>query len=123
MEDCLVITNSVELLRLYASCIVYAVSDGNYCTIFQNDGESHFVTLQLGQLEKLIAQQMRHDADRFIRIGKCLIVNRDYIYYIHLSKQVLELLAPSGKKYSITASRDALRQLKELIENKITCKK
>ena len=53
----------------------------------------------------------------FIRIGKQLIINRRYIYYINLPKQQLILSDNSSNKYTVTPSREALKQLNELVES------
>lgn len=67
-------------------------SDGNYSTLVQSDGEVRLLTYQLGQIERMIANQLNGEEDTFIRIGKCLIINRHYIYYINVSKQQLMII-------------------------------
>ena len=52
----------------------------------------------------------------FIRIGKSLIINRNYIYYINIPKQQLVLSDARTVSHRVSASKDALRQLKELVE-------
>ena len=74
MDEHIVISTSADLLRIAAAELVYAEADGNYTTLMLTDGERRVVTMQLGQLEKLIASQMPQAAQRFARIGKSLIV-------------------------------------------------
>jgi DNA-binding LytR/AlgR family response regulator len=74
------------------------------------------VSYQLGQIEKMIASQLGRDADIFVRIGKSLIINRLYIYYIDITKQRLILSDLKSISHTVSASKEALKQLKELIE-------
>ena len=52
----------------------------------------------------------------FIRIGKSLIINRSYIYYINVPKQKLILSDIATFNHTVAASKEALKQLKELLE-------
>lgn len=119
MDEHIVISTSADLLRIAAAELVYAEADGNYTTLMLTDGERRVVTLQLGQMEKLIASQMPQAAQGFVRIGKSLIVKLDSVRYIHPSRGVLELANSTGQKHELSASRDALRLLKEMIERNL----
>ena len=77
------------------------------------------LSYQLGQIEKMISSQLGSDGNIFIRIGKSLIINRSYIYYINISKQKLTLSDIASFNHTVTASKEALKQLKELIEKDI----
>lgn len=74
------------------------------------------VSYQLGQIEKLISSQLGSKGAVFIRIGKSLIINRSYIYYINIPKQKLILSDVNTFNHTVTASKEALKQLKELLE-------
>ena len=116
MGKYIVISTTVDLVRIAPESVVYISSDGNYSTLIQTDGLSRILTVQLGQLEALIAKQLGTDGNVFIRIGKSLIINRNYIYYINIPKQQLVLSDARTVSHRVTASKDALRQLKELVE-------
>lgn len=113
----LIISTANDLLRVSVRQILYIQSDGNYCTLFQTGGEMRMITYQLGQVEKMIAAQLPDAANTFVRIGRSLIINLSYVYYIHLTKQQLILCDNYQNKYTLTASRDALLQLKSLFED------
>ena len=119
MGNFLMISTSVDLVRIAYNRIVYIAADGNYSNIVQANGETVLVTFQLGQIEKMIANQIGRESNVFIRIGKSLIVNRDFINYIHVTKQQLVLSDSLMVKHSVSASHDALKQLKEVIENEL----
>lgn len=116
MRKQLVISTSTELVRIAPDHVVYISSDGNYSTLVQTDGGTRILTHQLGQLEKLISNQLGKESSLFIRIGKSLIINRSFIYYINIAKQKLTLSNVERFDYTVTASKEALKQLKELIE-------
>ena len=103
-------------MRAASEDIVFISSDGNYSSFVFTYGESRVVTMQLGQVEQLVAKPLTHSGADFIRIGKSLIINRNFISYINLSKQQLVLSDGHSTSHSLTASRDALKKLKELIE-------
>lgn len=116
MKRLLIIQTSVDLVRIDPSHIVYISSDGNYSTMVQADGEMRVLSYQLGQIERMIESQLEVEGNIFIRIGKGLIINRTYIYYINVSKQKLILSDTLNFNHCVTASKEALKQLKELIE-------
>lgn len=116
MKKFLVISTSNDLVRIAPDHIVYISSDGNYSTLVQTDGDMRMLSFQLGQVEKMIANQLGADGNIFIRIGKSLIINRSFIYYINIAKQKLVLSDVATVNHTVTASREALKQLKELIE-------
>ena len=119
MTTHLIISTANELIRVATDSIVYISSDGNYSTIVQSDGDVRLVTYQLGHIEKLIADQLHEAGNDFIRIGKSLIINRNYIYVINIAKQQLILSNNISSKLSVNASREALKKLKELIQNDV----
>lgn len=107
---------STELLRVPVDAVVYITADGNYSAIKMADGSDYVLTLQLGQIEKRIAEMVDSDDNRFIRIGKSLIVNREFITFINPSRQKLTLSDGRTFRHDLSASREALKALKELIE-------
>ena len=119
MKKQLVISTSIDLVRISPDNIVYIASDGNYSTLVQTDNEVRMLSYQLGQIEKMISTQLGSDGNIFIRIGKSLIINRSFIYYINIPKQKLILSDVSSFNHTVTASKEALKQLKELIEKEV----
>ena len=119
MKKQLVISTSIDLVRIAPERIVYIASDGNYSTLVQTDNEVRMLSYQLGQIEKLISTQLGSDGNIFIRIGKSLIINRSYIYYINIPKQKLILSDVASFNHTETASKEALKQLKELLEKEV----
>lgn len=119
MKKQLVISTSIDMLRISPDKIVYILAGGNYSTLVQSDNGKFVLTYQLGQIEKLMSTQLGGDGNIFIRIGKSLIINRSYIYYINIPKQKIVLSDTSSFSHSLTASKEALKQLKELLEKEV----
>lgn len=115
----IIISNATELLRISAFDIMCIKADGNYSIINMTDGDERIVLFQLGQLEQMLNEQLGADASLFIRIGRGVIMNREYLYTINLPKQHLTLRASSGYKVTLSASKESLRQLKMLIDSNI----
>jgi DNA-binding LytR/AlgR family response regulator len=117
-ENYLTITNSNELVRIATERIVFISSDGNYSTLVQTDKVKRVFSINLGDMLKLIESQLKAEAQTFIRIGKSLIINRNYIYCIHPAKQQLVLSDKGFQHYfEQSASKEALKQLKTYIES------
>lgn len=119
----LYISTAYELFRIDPEMIVFISSDGNYCNIAQADNEMRMVTYQLGTVEEFIRQQLGKESRVFLRVGKRHIINRNYIYYINTQTQKLILSDMERFSYTVSPSKDALKQLRELIEKEeVPCK-
>lgn len=114
-----ILTNSSVLVRVVAEDIAYVMSDGSYSTMMLVDGAKHVFSFNLSAFEKVLVGQLGNESRTFIRLGKSLIVNREYIYCINLTQQILTLRCPLARKMTLNASREALKGLKEILENEI----
>ncbi len=117
MDGYLIISTSNDLVRIAARHIVCIVADGNYSTIFQTGNELRMVTLQLGQLERLIADQLPQIGQTFIRVGKSLIINSNAVYYINVPKQQLILVDIQQNRHTFSAGKEALKTLKDWFDH------
>ena len=114
----LIISNSNELVRVKPERIVYVVSDGNYSTLVLHDKTEQVFTMNLAHFQQMIEEQLGKEAMTFIRIGKQLIVNRAYIFKINPNKQQLIMSDMDVNiAFDLQASKEALKQLKALIES------
>ena len=120
MKKQIIISTTNELVRVVPERIVYISSDGNYSTMVLHDKTEHLFTFNLSHFQKLIEQQLKDDARIFIRIGKLLIINRNYIYRINLTKQQLVMSDMAlNQAFMLSASKEALKQLKLYLETQI----
>ena len=120
MKKQIIISSTNELVRVLPERIVYISSDGNYSTMVLHDKTEHLFTFNLSHFQKLIEKQLKDEASQFIRIGKSLIINRDYIYRINLTKQQLVMSDMAlNQAFMLSASKEALKQLKQYLETQI----
>lgn len=99
--------------------ILCVIAEGNYAKVCMTDGDAMLVSFQLGQVEKMIAQQLGEKSTDFIRVGRGVIINRNYIFSISLGRSQMTLKAPHGKKHVLEASKESLKVLKQYVDNSL----
>ena len=133
------IKTSTLLVRVAVDEIVYVKADGNYCDLVLINGRSRKMTFQLHYFEDNF--KLLKSANMFVRVGRSLIVNRQYVQVIDLIDQTITFggkhlmreprtdnphkWRPNNEDettvirdiYTVKVSRDALKQLKELLES------
>ncbi|MBO6254907.1 MAG: LytTR family transcriptional regulator DNA-binding domain-containing protein [Bacteroidaceae bacterium] len=120
------ISTSTEMVRVATDEIVYVRADGNYSDLVLTNGKRRKMTFQLNYFDNAFHNLQNNT---FVRVGRSLIVNTRYIYVINLTEQQLilsgghmkeEIVFYGQTKFDqpkdICLSRDALKQLKELLE-------
>lgn len=119
MRKYIIISRGAEFLRVPADKLVYISAEGNYSNVCTSDGKVRLVTYQLGQIEDLIAGQMGEEEMNFLRLGRKLIVNINYIHFIDVTSQTLILSDCDKCYYELTASREVLIKLKAYVESMV----
>lgn len=115
----LVISKGTELHRFPLDTLVFIIADGNYSEAITLDGHKALISMQLGQIELLMEQQLGSQKSNFIRLGRGLIINKEYIYHIDISKKLLIMSDCKGLCRELSASREALLKLKEYVESTV----
>ena len=114
----LIISGVNELVRIKPERVVYVESDGNYSTMVLHDKTEQVFTMNLAHCQQLMEEHLGKEAMTFIRLGKQLIINRAYIFKINVNKQQLIMSnAEVNNAFTLQASKEALKQLKALIES------
>lgn len=105
------------MYRLPCDNIVYVASNGDYSNIYMTNGKTHFITIQIGQIEDMLKEltEERED-DQFARIGRSLIINTDFVAYINPAKGQITLSDYNNIEIQLEASREALTVLKRHFE-------
>lgn len=103
------------LIRVDISKIVYFEADGNYTYIVSVNKMRSCLTMNLSHTEAALASQLGDQAINFMRIGKRLIVNMNYIYKVDILKQTLTLSDASQFMFQLPVSKEALKNVKDLI--------
>ena len=116
MNRHIVISRGTELHRFLLDALICVTAEGNYSYVLTLDGRETLVSLQLGQIEGLLSQQLGSGTRNFLRVGRGLIINLDYLNHIDVSQQILVLSDCRGLRKELSASRDALIKVKELVE-------
>jgi len=108
------ISTSTELVRVQTEDIVFVQADGNYSDVYLFNGKPHKMTFKLHFFDEVF-QKLKSNI--FVRVGKSLIVNKNYIYVINLTTQELLLTGSRLKsEFRLKASKEALKDLKALME-------
>lgn len=116
MEKDLIFFNSRDaLLRIGIDKIVYFEADGNYTDIIMVNKLRASVCMNLGEMERALADQIGDKAKRFMRIGKRFIINMEYVYQINVLKQQLVLSDYDHFAFQVSVSKDALKKMKDLM--------
>ena len=115
MAKRIIISKGTELVRVPADCLMYVSSDGNYSNLVTSDGRSRIVTFQLGQIEDVINDKLGDDGMIFLRLGRSLIINTEYIYLVDVAKQLLILSDFHGSFHELSASKEVLAKIKAYI--------
>lgn len=102
------------MVRVRTDEIVYVSADGNYSDLVLTNGRKRKMTFQLHFFDDAFKQLCKN---MFVRVGRSLIVNKQYVYVINLTDQMLIM---SGQQLNSEAkllkvSREALKQLMELL--------
>lgn len=110
------ISTTTELVRVATNEIVYVRADGNYSDLVLTNGKSRKLTFQLHFFDEVF-QQLHNNM--FVRVGRSLIVNKRYIYVVNLPNQRLYFAGQQLQNEigPLDVSREALKQLKELLED------
>ena len=118
MNKLIVISTGTELLRIPADRLVYISADGNYSDVVTQDNRKTMVSMQLGQIEDLIAEQLGAEGENFGRVGRGLVINMDYVFSIEISSRAQRVILSDchGCYHSLSASREALTKLKIFLE-------
>ncbi len=119
MPSHIVISKGTELHRFPLDALICVSADGNYSYVLTVDGKETLICLQLGQIEALMVAQLGAGITNFVRLGRGLIINIDYINHIDISKQLLIMSDCRGLRKELSASREALIKLKDLVEQSL----
>ena len=113
MERLKIIT-SVGLFRVPTDDIAYIEASGNYCDVHLFNGESVTMTFQLHYFVEAFNKLKQNF---FARVGKSLIVNKNFVYSINITGQNLKLMDHRmNQVFKLRASKEALKELKSILE-------
>jgi DNA-binding LytR/AlgR family response regulator len=113
-------SNRDTLIRIRTDQILVIAAEGNYTHLQTVSGQKFTFSFSLKKMEAFIEAQFGAAACCFLRVGKSIIINKEYVYQIDIVKNTLKLLEPLSRKvYSLRVSKEALRILKANIEKEL----
>ena len=89
MPTHIVIPKGTELHRFPLDALICVSADGNYSNVMTLDGRETLVCLQLGQIEDLMAKQLGSGIRNFVRLGRGLQAEADYVRLPGTSKRTV----------------------------------
>ena len=108
------ISTSVGLFRVPTEDIAYIEASGNYCDVHLFNGEAVTMTFQLHYFVEALSQLRQNF---YVRVGKSLIVNKNFVYGINITSQDLILMDHRmNQTFRLKASKEALKELKTILE-------
>lgn len=114
-SDYLLLNTRDELLRFDIHKIVYIEGDGNYTHIVQKNKQKASICINLSKMQQVLSDNLKEKATTFIRVGKRFIVNMEFIYQINVPLQKLTLTDGEHFAFQMGVSKEALRQLKDMM--------
>ena len=87
--------------------IIYLEADQVYTLIHTSDNRTHHVSLNIGKVEELLAN------DRFIRISRSGIVNSGYIAEVSKTKRTCQLRW-NGSSHELTISHSGIEKIDKI---------
>ena len=114
--DIILFNSRDEILRLHLNKIVYFESNGNYTTIYMSNKMKFSTGMNLSQMETVIRERLSGKECYFARVGKSYIINMKYLTLVNVLKRLIVLSDGNMCIYSLEASRDAVKNLKEAVK-------
>lgn len=108
-----------ELIRLDCSKIVYMEGDGNYTSIILVNKQKVTICMNLSRMQQFISESLRERASFFARVGKRFIINLNYVYKVQPLLQSLVVTDGVNFTFQLGVSKEALKQLKELLVGRV----
>lgn len=116
MTNKIIFNSRDELLNIDLSKVVYFIADGNYTRVVLGNKVVCTVGFNLSKMEATLANYYKnHAGPSFVRVGKSHILNLDCVLQVNLAKTRVVLTGHGDNVFTVEASRDAVKKLKELM--------
>jgi DNA-binding LytR/AlgR family response regulator len=110
-----------ELLIINLEIIAYLQANGNYTQLKYIGGEDRLITIGISKIEDFIRKTWPKDRrSPFIRLGRSLIINQQFLSGISVLKQKIILSDNAGHSYALTVPKPLLKEYKERINELYT---
>lgn len=89
--------------------ITHIVADGNYTTIWLDDGSSHLIDRSMNEWETILPQP------RFLRLDRSLLVNTSHLSELHSLSRNVSALQITGRPQPLEIGRAARSRLRRMV--------
>ena len=105
-----------QLLIVDLDLVAFFQANGNYTRMTYIGGTSHLLSQGLSKVEEYLRQAWPKDAKSpFIRLGRSLIINQDYLSEINMLRQRLVLSDRGQNNFALAIPKPLLKKYKENI--------
>ena len=88
--------------------ILYCKAEANYTDIFLTNNQKHTISLNIGSIEKILAQPV------FFRISRSIIINLKFLIEINRGKRIC-VLSARNVTTTLTISHDRIKDLERAL--------
>ena len=107
-----------ELKCIDTDLVAFAKADGNYSKVVYITGKEITLTFGITKLESILKDN-NDKRNRFVRIGRSIIINHFYLFRIEPLKQTL-ILSDGGKlDIRISLPKQSLKAYKDAIHKRV----
>ncbi|MDR0895740.1 MAG: LytTR family transcriptional regulator [Prevotellaceae bacterium] len=112
-----------DMLIIDLDKIVFIKANGNYTQLTYIEGQEQLLTIGLSKVEDIIKQAYpQGQPSPFVRMGRCFLINQNYLYAINILKQKLVLSDCAKHTYIIGIPKQLLKEYKRMIAQKYSPK-
>lgn len=115
----LCLTSRDELVIIDLNKVAYMEADGNYTSVFMIEGAKLMLSFGLGKMEDYLKGSMDvGEPSPFMRLGRKLIINENYLFRISVTRQKLVLSDQGTHSYSISLAKNLLKKYKDVMASR-----
>lgn len=102
-----------ELLILDLDRVAFFKADGNYTHLNYISGQALMLNTGLSGVEKILTGALAQGTSPFTRLGRSLIINKNFLSNINLPKQYLVLSDLDNHSIKLSVPKTILKLLKD----------
>lgn len=102
-----------ELLIMDLDRVAFFQANGNYTRLTYISGQVLVLNTGLSGVEKILVNALAKGKSSFVRLGRSLIINEDFLSNINLLKQYLVLSDLDNHNFKLTVPKHLLKLLKD----------
>ena len=102
-----------ELLIMDLDRVAFFQANGNYTRLTYISGQVLVLNTGLSGVEKILVNAIPKGKSTFVRLGRSLIINEDFLSNINLLKQYLVLSDLDNHNFKLTVPKHLLKLLKD----------